>query len=223
MVDTEHRLVGIVTVDDAVEVFVEEVNEDHAYMAGAQPAETTYPETSVLDNSRRRIFWLLLLMLSGMLNATILRHYEAVYVALPMLVAMMPLLTAAGGNAGSQTTSVAIVAYATGDITGHDFFRVLWKEFRISLICGLALASVNAAIVYFRNGHSVTLALTIFISFLATIIMAKVMAVILLYLAKALHLDPAMVVSPVITTVVDICALLLYYGIAAWLFNISLA
>lgn len=223
VVDTEHRLVGIVTVDDAVEVFVEEVTEDHAYMAAMQPAETPYPETTVLDNARRRIFWLLLLMISGMLNATILRHYEAVYVALPMLVAMMPLLTAAGGNAGSQTTSVAIVAYATGDITGHDFGRVLWKEFRISLICGLSLASVNAAIVYLRNGHSGTLSLTIFISFLATIMMAKVMAVILLYLAKALHLDPAMVVSPVITTVVDICALLLYFGIAAWLFNISLA
>ena len=222
VVDAEHRLVGIVTVDDAVEVFVEEVSEDHAYMAAVQPAETPYPETTVLDNARRRILWLLLLMLSGTLNAIILRRYEAVYLALPMLVAMMPLLTAAGGNAGSQATSVAIVAYATGDISGHDFGRVLWKEFRISLICGLALASVNAALVFARNDHSLTLALTIFISFLATIVMAKLMAVILLYLAKALRLDPAMVVSPVITTVVDICALLLYYGIAARLFNISL-
>lgn len=222
VVDTEHRLVGIVTVDDAVEVFVEEVSEDHAYMAAMQPAEIPYPETSVFNNARRRIFWLMLLMLSGTLNALILRHYEAVYVALPMLVALMPLLTAAGGNAASQTTSVAIVASATGDIKAQDFTRVVWKELRISLICGLALATTNAALVFFRNEHNATLALAIFIAFLATIVMAKVMAVILLFTAKALHLDPAMVVAPVITTVVDICALLLYYGVAGRLFHISL-
>lgn len=220
VLDSESRLVGIVTADDVIDVMIQELSEDHQYMGGMQTTELPYPETTVWGNAKRRIFWLMLLMLSGSLNAILLQHYTPIYLAVPALVGIMPRLTSAGGNAASQTSSVEIVALSVGEIDFPDIFKVIWHEFQVSLVCALVLSVLNFAITYFRYGHDIKLATTVGISFLVTIVLSKVLASILPFLATAIKLDPAMVVSPLITTVVDIVALVIYYRIAALLFNL---
>ncbi len=221
VLDHEERLVGIITVDDALDVLVQETSEDQSHMAAVQATSTPYLETSVLDNVKRRLFWLMLLMLSGTLNAFVLQFYEPVYVALPVLVALMPMLTSTGGNAASQTNSVTIVAMSMDEISERDAFRVLWKEFRVGLICGFILALANGGFVYLRFGRDARLALCIFVSFFITIIVSKCLAAALPFLARAVKLDPAMVVSPLITTIIDILSLFIYYGTAARLFKLG--
>ncbi|MDO5016303.1 MAG: magnesium transporter [Eubacteriales bacterium] len=222
VLDKEKRLVGIITIDDAMEVLREEATGIHSHMAAVRPNEEPYPDTSVWDNIKGRLPWLLILMISGSLNALILQRFEAVYLALPVLVTFMPMLTCTGGNAASQTSSVEIVAMSTGDIDFSDILKVVWKEIRVALLSGSAIAGMVGVIIYFSEGRNLRLTLSLVLSFLAVVVLAKVVASILPFLAKALKLDPAMVVAPLVTTLVDILGIAIYYWLAAWSFNISL-
>ncbi|MGI6076670.1 MAG: magnesium transporter [Fastidiosipilaceae bacterium] len=214
VVDHEHRLVGIVTFDDAVDVLTEEAQEDMSIMAAVQPSEKPYLQTSVTEHSKRRLMWLLLLMISGMINGYILSRYESAFVALPVLVTFIPMLTDTGGNAGSQSSSMMIQGLASGEITSKDWLTIGWKEFRISLLTGIALSFVNFFRIYFFHEKNFTVALTVSIALLFIVMLAKLIGGLLPLLAKSLKMDPAIMAAPLITTVVDAVGLLIYFGVA---------
>ncbi|HHX36756.1 MAG TPA: magnesium transporter [Clostridiaceae bacterium] len=214
VVDHEHRLVGIVTVDDAVDVLTEEAQEDMSIMAAVNPSEKPYLQTSVHEHSKRRLLWLLLLMISGMINGFILSHYETAFVALPVLVTFIPMLTDTGGNAGSQSSSMMIQGLATGEITGKDWLTIVWKEFRISLLTGSALSLINFIRIYFFYDRNLMVSLTVSIAMLFIVMLAKLIGGLLPLLAKSLKLDPAIMAAPLITTIVDAVGLLIYFGVA---------
>lgn len=214
VVDNEDRLVGIITVDDAVDVMTEEAQEDMSIMAAVQPSEKPYLSTGVFEHARRRVVWLLLLMISGMINGGILSRYESAFVAMPLLVTFIPMLTDTGGNAGSQSSGMMIQGLATGEISFHDLFRVTWKEFRISLVVGFILATVNFLRIYLFYDKNLIVALTVSVALIFTVMLAKLIGGILPLAAKALHMDPAIMAAPLITTIVDATSLIIYFGVA---------
>ena len=209
--DLENRLVGIITVDDALDVMTEEATEDLSLMSAVKPAERPYLETSVWDNARRRFFWLLFLMLSGILNGLILGHYEAAFISLPILVSFMPMLTDTGGNAGSQSSGLLIRALAVGEVDTRDWAKVLWKELRIGVLTGAILALINGLRIYLFNGHNLMLALTVSLALFFIVIMSKLIGAALPLLADKLGLDPAIMAAPLITTIVDSLGLIVYF------------
>lgn len=213
VVDTEGRLVGIVTVDDVIDVMEQEATEDIEKMAAILPSEKPYLKTGVLTMVKNRIPWLLILMFSSMVSGFILLHFESVYVAVPLLTVLMPMLTDTGGNAGSQASTLAIRGMATGEVEPSDVLRVLWKELRVAFVCGFVLATVNFVRIWLAYGN-VNVALTMGISLLATVILAKTIGCSLPFAAKACRLDPAMMASPLITTLVDAVGLMVYFTIA---------
>ena len=216
VLDKDERMVGLITIDDVVDILKQESSEDLSLMNAVAPSETPYLDTGVWDNVRRRFVWLLVLMLSGSLNSIVLAQYQPFYVALPILVGFIPMLTGAGGNASSQATALQINAIALGQsrLSWHDLFAVLWKELRVGLLVGGCLSLLNAVRVYFAYGQNLSLALTLFFSLLIVMTMADLVGGFLPYLSLALHLDPAMVAAPVITTIVDVLGLVIYFGIA---------
>ena len=216
VVDNERRLLGVVTIDDAMDVMQQEATEDFEVMSGILPNEKTYLKTGVLEMSRNRILWLLVLMLSGMLTGGILSNFEAAIAAMPMLVTFVPMLTDTGGNAGSQASTMIIRGLATGDLTLGDLPRVLWKEMRVALIVGTILALVNLVRIGIQYGDWLVAA-TLAMTMMCTVMMAKLLGCTLPMLANALHLDPALMASPLITTTVDACSLLIYFAICTHL------
>ena len=221
VVDKENRLVGIVTVDDAVDVMSDEATEDFEKMAAMQPSEKPYLKTGVFELARNRIVWLLVLMISGMVSGSILSHYESAFVLIPILVSFVPMLTDTGGNAGSQASTMIIRGLALGELTPHDWFRIVWKEIRVAVICGTILATVNFAriMLTYRNVQ-VTVALTVSLTMVCTVCMAKVLGATLPIVAKKLHLDPALMASPMLTTIVDALTLIIYFTVAKELLGI---
>ncbi|MCI6674474.1 MAG: magnesium transporter [Spirochaetaceae bacterium] len=221
VVDKENRLVGIVTVDDAVDVMSDEATEDFEKMAAMQPSEKPYLKTGVFELARNRIVWLLVLMISGMVSGSILSHYESAFVLIPILVSFVPMLTDTGGNAGSQASTMIIRGLALGELTPHDWFRIVWKEIRVAVICGTILATVNFAriMLTYRNVQ-VTVALTVSLTMVCTVCMAKVLGATLPLVAKKLHLDPALMASPMLTTIVDALTLIIYFTVAKELLGI---
>ena len=221
VVDKENRLVGIVTVDDAVDVMSDEATEDFEKMAAMQPSEKPYLKTGVFELARNRIVWLLVLMISGMVSGSILSHYESAFVLIPILVSFVPMLTDTGGNAGSQASTMIIRGLALGELTPHDWFRIVWKEIRVAVICGTILATVNFAriMLTYRNVQ-VTVALTVSLTMVCTVCMAKVLGATLPIVAKNLHLDPALMASPMLTTIVDALTLIIYFTVAKELLGI---
>lgn len=217
VVDQEHRLVGVITIDDALDVLQEETSEDFAVMAAVQPSEKPYLDTGVWDNAKRRVVWLLLLMLSGMINGSILQQYEDAFVVLPLLVSFIPMLTDTGGNAGSQSSGLMIRGLALGEISLRDLGRVLWKELRIAILVGIVLAAVNFARIYFFMGRDPHVSLTVSVALIFTVLAAKLIGGALPILAKALKLDPALMAAPLITTIVDALSLIIYFQVASWL------
>lgn len=173
VVDRENRLVGIVTVDDVMDVMEEEATEDFEKMAAIVPSERPYLRTGVFTLAKNRIVWLLVLMVSGMITGGILGRYEAAFAAMPLLVTFIPMLTDTGGNAGSQSSTLVIRGMAVGDIGPADFFQVLWKELRVSLVVGAALSAVNFARLLITHPGSPALALTVALALFATVVMAK--------------------------------------------------
>lgn len=214
VVDHENRLVGIVTVDDVMDVMEEEATEDFEKMAAMHPSEKPYLKTNVFVLAKNRIVWLLVLMVSGMITGGILGRYEAAFAAMPMLVTFIPMLTDTGGNAGSQSSTMVIRGMAVGDITFRDFFRVFWKELRVSLLVGVALSVVNFIQLSIRFPGNELIALTVAIAMLATVLMAKTIGGVLPMLAKLLHADPAIMAAPLITTIVDAFSLIIYFNVA---------
>lgn len=220
VLDADECMVGIVTVDDAMDVMVAEATEDITIMAGINPSEQSYFDTPVLRHAKNRIPWLLVLMLSATLTGTIITRYEDAFAAVPILVAFIPMLMDTGGNCGSQSSTLIIRGIALDEINFSDLFRVMFKELRISLIVGAVLSAVNGIRVYLMYNDA-NLAIVIGSSLLATVILSKIIGCVLPLLAKRAHLDPAIMASPLITTLVDTCSILIYFNMAARVFNLT--
>ncbi len=213
VVDNESRLVGIITVDDAINVLQDEAQEDFEKMAAITPTEEGYFETSVWKHAKNRIVWLLILMLSAAITGNILAQYEAAFAVAPLLVAFIPMIMGTGGNCGSQSSTLIIRGLATDEIKLKDIFRIIWKEIRVAFIVGVALAIVNAirVIIQYRD---IQLAVVLGITLIVTTIISKVLGCVLPMLAKRLKLDPAIMAAPLITTLVDVCSILVYFQVA---------
>lgn len=220
VVDHEKRLVGIVTVDDAIDVMEQEATEDFEGMSGIHPSEKPYLKTGIFELAQNRIVWLLVLMVSGMITGSIMGKFEAAISALPLLVTFTPMLTDTGGNAGSQSSTLIIRGMATGEIDMGDWFRVLWKELRVSLLVGVILGSVNFIRLIITYPGNEMIALTVALTMLCTVVMAKLIGGLLPMLAKFCHVDPAIMVAPLVTTIVDAASLLIYFNIAAHLLSL---
>lgn len=219
VIDLDGRMVGIVTFDDAMDVMVDEATEDITKMAAINPSEKTYFETSVLQHAKNRIPWLLILMFTSIITGTIITRYENAFAAIPLLVSFIPMLMDTGGNCGSQSATLIIRGIALDEIRFTDLFKVMFKEFRISLIVGAFLAVANGVRIFIQY-HNPGLAVVIACSLMGTVIMAKLVGCILPLFAKKVNLDPAIMASPLITTLVDTFSILIYFNIATVLFRL---
>lgn len=219
VIDQDGRMVGIVTFDDAMDVMVDEATEDITKMAAINPSEKTYFETSVFQHAKNRIPWLLILMFTSIITGTIITRYENAFAAIPLLVSFIPMLMDTGGNCGSQSATLIIRGIALDEIRFTDLFKAMFKEFRISLIVGAFLAVANGVRIFIQY-HNPGLAVVIACSLMGTVIMAKLVGCILPLLAKKVNLDPAIMASPLITTLVDTFSILIYFNIATVLFRL---
>ena len=220
VVDHEERLVGIVTVDDVVDVMEQEATEDFEKMAAMLPSEKPYLKTGVFQLAKNRIAWLLILMVSSMITGGILAKYEAAFAVIPLLVTFIPMLTDTGGNAGSQSSTMIIRGMAVGEIDPGDLFKVLWKELRVGVIVGMILGFVNyVRLVILYPGREM-LCLTVVLSLMATVIIAKTIGCMLPIAAKVFHMDPAIMAAPLITTIVDAVSLIIYFQLACTLLGL---
>lgn len=221
VVDHENRLVGIVTVDDIVEVMRQEATEDFEKMAAMKPSEKPYLKTGVFQLAKNRILWLMILMVSSMITGGILGKYENAFAVVPLLVTFIPMLTDTGGNAGSQSSTLIIRGMAVGEVVPKDIFRVLWKELRVGTLVGAVLGLMNyiRLIIMFPGNEMVCL--TVVISLFVTVVLAKTIGGMLPIAAKVLHLDPAIMAAPLITTIVDAFSLVLYFQLACRLLDLS--
>ena len=227
VVDHENRMVGIITVDDIVDVIEEENTEDFEKMAAMLPSDDTYLKTSVLTLAKNRLPWLLILMISALCTGQIITHFEKVLESAAglgvALVASIPMLMDTGGNCGSQASTLAIRGLALGEIEPKNIWKVMWKELRVALILGVVLASVNFLRIFFLTSYGTNVALIVSLTMFCTIIIAKLIGCSLPLLAKAIHLDPALMASPLITTLVDAASLTILFTIATRVFSIGAA
>ena len=214
VVDTEDRLVGIITVDDAVDVMEEEATEDFEKMAAMMPSEKPYLKTGVFEMAKHRILWLMILMISATVTGGILAKYEEAFALLPILVTFVPQLMDTGGNAGSQASTMIIRGMAVGDIDLGDVAKVLWKEIRVGFVCGLTLAAINLVRILIFNPGQFKVALVVVCSMFVTVIIAKCIGCLLPMTAQRLGIDPAIMASPLITTLVDAVSLTVYFELA---------
>ncbi len=218
VVDNENRLVGIVTIDDAIDVIQEEATEDIEKMAAVLPSDKPYMKTSVFGLYKKRAPWLLILMLSATFTSAIISSFEAVLANVLILSSFIPMITGSGGNAGSQASVSVIRALSLGEIQFKSIFLVLWKEFRVSILCGITLAAANFVklLLFDLNGqeNAFMIALVISLTLVGTIIMAKLVGSSLPLLASKVGFDPAVMANPLISTVCDSLSLLIYFGVA---------
>jgi len=215
VVDKEQRLVGIITVDDIVDVIVEENTEDIKKMAAIVPFDDDpYLKTTVFQHAKNRFLWMLVLMLSATITGSIISSFEQGLMVLPILMSFIPMLMNTGGIAGSQSSTLIIRGMAVGEISMKDILTVLWKELRIGALCGIGLGLVNIVRVYITSHKDLKLCLTITLSLFCTILMAKTVGGILPIFAKRLKIDPAIMSAPLLTTIVDAVSLIIYFSIA---------
>ena len=214
VVDAENRMVGIITVDDALDIMEEEATEDIAKMAAITPSDKPYLRTGVFETWKNRIPWLLLLMVSGTFTGIVITKFEDALKLVPVLFASVPMLMDTGGNSGSQASVSVIRALSLGELEFKDIFRVIWKEFRVSFLCGAMLAVANYGRLMLLEKVTPLQALTICVTMLCTVVIAKFVGCTLPLLAKKAHLDPAVMASPFITTIVDVLSLLIYFSFA---------
>ena len=212
--DTENRLVGLITIDDIVDVITEENTEDIKKMAAIIPSDEEYMDASVLHLVAHRLPWLMIMMLSATLSSTIITHFESVLAGAVALTAFIPMLTGSAGNSGSQTSVTIIRNMSLGEVELSDWLRVLFKEVRVALVTGLSLAVVNFARMMLFSGTSAMISLTVSVTLLFAIVLAASVGCLLPMGAKRLGLDPAVMASPMITTIVDCAALLIYFVVA---------
>ena len=225
VVDQESRLVGIVTVDDIVDVIEEENTEDFEKMAAMIPSDDEYLKTNVFEMAKNRLPWLLIMMFLSTFTGQIISHFEDVLsgsAALGVaLVASIPMLMGTGGNCGAQASTLAIRGLSLGEIELKDIGEVLWKELRVGLMLGVALAVANFARMWFLTPDARSVALIVSIAVFFTVVIAKAIGCTLPLLAKAIHLDPALMASPIITTVVDATSLAVLFVIATRIFSLG--
>lgn len=219
VVDHENRLVGIVTVDDAVDVMQQEATEDIEIMAAMRPSEKPYLKESVFNLAKNRIVWLMVLMFSSMITGGILARYEAAFATIPLLVTFIPMLTGTGGNAGSQSSALIIRGLTTGEVEPGDVLRVIWKEIRVGMIVGAILGLVNFIRLIITYPGNTMICLTVVLSLFFTVIMAKTIGCVLPIIAHKCKVDPAIMAAPLISTIVDSCSMILYFQIACQLLN----
>ncbi len=223
VVDSENRLVGIVTIDDIVDIIEDENTEDFEKMALLKPSEDTYLKTSVFTLAKNRIVWLLILMISATFTGIIIEGFEGKLAAVAGLTACIPMLMDTGGNSGNQVSTLIIRGLALGEITLKDYLKVLWKEIRVAVICGLTLAAANFArmlLIGLITGsldepQEYMIFTVVCLAMMCAVVVAKVIGCSLPMLAKKLRLDPALMAGPMITTIVDALTLLIYFGFAS--------
>ncbi|WP_133013719.1 magnesium transporter [Clostridium cuniculi] len=220
VVDIENRLVGIITVDDIVDIIEQENTEDFQKMAAMEPNEQPYLKTPVLTLAKNRIVWLLVLMISATVTGSIIQGFEDVLQSVVILASFIPMLMDTGGNSGSQSSTLVIRGLALGEITTKDFLKVIFKEFRVSIVVATILAIVNFLRLYLFTSADLMISLTVCASLFFTVILAKVIGGVLPIISKKLKLDPAIMASPLITTIVDAFALIVYFGFAKLLLGI---
>jgi magnesium transporter len=226
VVDSEKRIVGIITVDDAIDAIKEENEEDFALMAAITPSDRPYLKTSAIQIWKTRIPWLLILMVSATFTGIIISSFEHALAAQVALTAFIPMLMDTGGNSGSQSSVTIIRGISLNEVGFSDFLRVVWKEFKVSVLSGISLAIATFAKVMIIDriilGSDISLlvALVVCLTMLTTVICAKIVGCILPLLAKKVGFDPAVMSSPLLTTIVDAVSLLVYFGFASMLLNI---
>ena len=220
IVDHEHCMVGIVTVDDAMLVLQEEETEDISIMAGVNPNDESYFGTTVFEHVRSRIPWLLFLMLSATVTQMIMNSYEAAIAVMPQLTGFVPMLTGTGGNCGSQSSTLMIRGLAVGEIEFSDLLKVIWKEIRVAVSVSLILAVVNGCRIVLMGQGDALLACTIGVTMACTVIIAKIVGCTLPLVAKKVGLDPAIMATPLISTLVDISTISVYFAIISAVFGL---
>lgn len=220
VVDNEERLVGIVTVDDAIDVLQEEATEDIEKMAAMTPSEKPYLKTGIWDTCRQRIPWLLLLMVSSTFTGKIISHYEHALGELLVLTAFIPMIMGTGGNSGSQSSVTVIRGLSLEEIEFKDIFKIVWKELWVAVICGVVLALATFVKVITLDGENAMIAFVVALTLFFTILLAKLVGCVLPLLAKKVGFDPAVMASPFITTIVDALSLVVYFDIASRILNI---
>ncbi len=220
VVDDEDRLVGIITFDDAIDVMQDEATEDIKKMAAITPSDKAYLRTSVFEIWKARIPWLLLLMISATFTGMIITSFEDALAVQAILTAFIPMLMDTGGNSGSQASVTIIRALSLGEIEFSDTVKIIWKELRVAVICGLTLAICNFVKILVVDRVSISVALVVCLTILVTVIIAKLIGSTLPILAKKIGFDPAVMASPFITTIVDAISLLVYFKIATMVLNI---
>ncbi|MBE7044486.1 MAG: magnesium transporter [Ruminococcaceae bacterium] len=220
VVDQEGRLVGIITVDDVLDVLEEENTEDIEKMAAIVPSDKPYLKTGVIETWKQRFPWLFFLMISATFTSAIINRYNAALDGMTVLTAFIPMLMGSGGNAGGQSSVTIIRGISLGEIEFSDMFRVIWKELRVACLCGITLAIANFAKLIFLEHISVPVALVVSLTLVVTIFCAKIVGCSLPMVAKKIGFDPAVMASPFITTVIDALSLVIYFNIAVWILGI---
>ena len=214
VVDHEDRLVGVITVDDIVDVIDQENTEDIQKMAAMNPSDEEYLKESVMSLAKHRIIWLLVLMISATFTGMVIKKYEEVLQSAVYLAVFIPMLMDTGGNAGSQSATLIIRGIALEEIEFSDILKVIWKELRVSVLVGFILSGINFLRIYYFTKSGFETSLVVAISMFLTIIMAKVIGGVLPLIAKSLKIDPAIMASPLITTIVDTAALIIYFQLS---------
>ena len=220
IVDHEMCMVGIVTVDDAMDVLQEETTEDISIMAGVNPNEESYFGTTVMEHVKSRIPWLLFLMLSATVTQMIMNSYESALAIMPQLAGFVPMLTGTGGNCGSQSSTLVIRGLAVGEIEFRDLLKVIWKEIRIAVCISIVLAVVNGLRIMLMGQGDALMAFTIGLTMACTVVIAKVVGCTLPLIAKRVGLDPAIMATPLISTLVDISTISVYFAIVSAVFQL---
>ena len=220
VVDSENRLVGIITIDDIVDIIEEEATEDIEKMAAITPTDKPYMKTGVFETWKKRIPWLLLLMISATFTGSIITHFEDALAAYVVLTSFIPMLMDSGGNAGSQASVSVIRSLSLDEIEYKDTLKVIWKELRVAFLCGITLALANLLKLLILDHIALNIAIVVCSTLLMTIIFAKLVGCSLPILAKKIGFDPAVMASPFITTIVDACSLLIYFKIAGLILHI---
>ena len=215
VVDIENRLLGIITIDDVMDVIDKEATEDFHKMAGISPVEESYLKTSAFTMARQRIMWLIVLMISATFTGRIIKSYEDVLQSVVILASFIPMLMDTGGNAGAQSSTIVVRALALGDVTIKDTFKILRKEFFISFIVALVLAAINYLRLITLTKTSLDVALTVSVTLIFVVIISKIIGASLPVVAKVLKLDPAIMAGPLITTILDALTLTIYFKFAS--------
>ncbi len=221
VVDKENRLTGIITIDDIVDVIEQENTEDFHKMAAMEPSEVEYLDAKVLSLAKKRIPWLFVLMISAIITGSIIEHFENVLSTVVALTAYMPMLMGTGGNSGSQSSTLIIRGMALGEIQLDDILKVIWKEMRVSSIVGIVLSLVNFINLYLLQNVDIKIAITVCITLFVVIMIAKIVGGTLPIIARKLKLDPAIMASPFISTIVDAVSLFVYFSLASYILGIA--